>query len=196
MKREELRELHYIAPINNVISIMERGILSHRRMSRIPHDSVAMQEIQDRRAKKVVPGGRPLHDYVNLYINARNKMMFRVKGRHAEICVLQTNPDILDLPGVVITDQNASSTYARFAPAPEGLRIIDRDLVFAEYWAHNSVIETWQHGSIICAEVLVPDRVSPEYITGAYVSCTEARRAFIDTGVSTPVTINSHMFFR
>jgi len=71
MNRNDLGELHYITPIGNVASIMSKGIFSHKRSKKIQHDSVAMQEIQDRRKKKVIPGGPPLHDYVNLYLNAR-----------------------------------------------------------------------------------------------------------------------------
>ena len=49
MKRDDLQELHYITAISNVGSIMSHGILSHKRVKRIQHDSVAMQVIQDRR---------------------------------------------------------------------------------------------------------------------------------------------------
>lgn len=66
MKREELEELHYITPISNVPSICKRGILSHHGAARIQHQSIAMAEIQDRRAKVTVPGGRRLHEYANL----------------------------------------------------------------------------------------------------------------------------------
>lgn len=67
MKRSELTELHYITPIANVPSILRQGILSHNRAKRVQHQSVAMNEIQDRRAKVTVPGGKKLHEYVNLY---------------------------------------------------------------------------------------------------------------------------------
>lgn len=197
MNRNELQELHYISHIENVISILKQGILSHNHMKKQKHISVAMPEIQERRSKKVVPAGRPLHDYVCLYINARNKMLFKIKDRHAEICILRISTDVLDLLGVVITDQNASSDYARFAPAPDGLQIVDRDRVFSTYWHHDAnPIETLKHGSIICAEVLVPDSIDPAYIKGAYVSCEEAKRAFdiLNTGIQ--ATINSHLFFR
>ncbi|MBI4469154.1 MAG: DUF4433 domain-containing protein [Acidobacteria bacterium] len=138
---------------------MAHGILSHSRVDRLQHDSVAMEEIQARRAVKVIPGGRPLHDYVNLYIHARKKMLSKIRAQHASICVLRISTDVLDLPGVIVSDQNASSGYARFAAAPEGLRLIDEALVFAEYWTHpDDPIAEWRHGSIKCAEILVPDR--------------------------------------
>lgn len=132
MRREELTELHYITHMDNVQSILRLGILSNRRAAKVTHTSVAMQQVQDRRAQVVVPGGRKLHDYVNLYICARNPMLYKRQGQHLELCVLQVSTDVLDLPGVVVTDANASSDYTRFAAAPAGLSIVDRDLTFAD----------------------------------------------------------------
>lgn len=195
MKREDLQELHYITAISNVASIRSNGILSHKRAKRIQHDSVAMQEIQDRRKDKVVPGGLPLHEYVNLYICARNPMLYKRRTQHNDLCVLRVSTDILDLPGVVISDCNASSDYVRFATAPQGLSIIDEERVFAEYWVHNDPIETFRHRSQKCAEVLVRNSVDQNFITGAYVSGATAKAAFNVTGVNIPVTIDSHLFF-
>lgn len=197
MDRGELEELHYITHISNLPSIMSKGILSHRRMKGIPHADVSMPEIQKRRAKKQIPGGQTLHDYVNLYINGRNKMLFKVLDSHADTCVLHISTDVLDLPNVVIADRNASSDYVRFAPAPDGLENVDEDLVFAEFWTHSgNPIEEMRHGSIICAEVLVPDSVNTDFIMGAYVSGTDTEEEFEATGVTLPVTIDSHLFFR
>ena len=106
-----------------------------------------------------VPGGRPLHEYVNLYICARNPMMFKLKGEHGALCILRVSTDVLDLPDVVVTDRNAASEYVRFGPAPAALSLVDRELVFARYWVHGDLIEEWRRKSIKCAEVLVPDRV-------------------------------------
>jgi len=132
MNRNDLLELHYITEISNVALIMAYGILSHKRAGRVKHNSVAMEEIQDRRKRKAVPGGRPLHEYVNLYICARNPMLYKLRSKHAELCVLRINTDVLDLPGVVITDGNASSDYALSRAAPQGLKIVDHALTFAE----------------------------------------------------------------
>jgi len=79
MRREELGDLHYITPIANVASILSKGILSHQRAARVPHQSVAMQEVQDRRMNTIVPGiNKKLHDYANVYICARNPMLFKI----------------------------------------------------------------------------------------------------------------------
>ncbi len=195
MRRSELTELHYITHISNLASILERGILSHVRCQKIPHLSVAMQEIQDRRDGVTVPGGRPLHEYANLYICARNPMLYKRGGQHEELCVLRVTSDVLDLPGVVVTSGNASSQYVRFGAGAAGLGIVDRDLTFAEFWIHQDPIEYFRRKSAKCAEVLVPDRVDPQLIVGAYVSGDVGRAALRAANEALQATINKHLFF-
>lgn len=56
MNRADIAELHYIAPIENVPSIVHAGILSHNRAGSLGHRSIAMAEIQELRKNKQIPG--------------------------------------------------------------------------------------------------------------------------------------------
>ena len=79
MNRADIKELYFITPIDNMASIFKHGLLSHNKIkaSRLSHKSVAHGDVQKRREDKVIPGGkRKLHDYVNLYFNPRNSMMY------------------------------------------------------------------------------------------------------------------------
>jgi hypothetical protein len=76
MKRQKIKELHYITHIDNMLSIWKHGILCHKLAYRLKHISVSMEEVQKKRANKKVPGGKPLHEYANLYFCARNPMLF------------------------------------------------------------------------------------------------------------------------
>lgn len=201
LARADITELHCIQPIANVASIMERGILSHKLAEHVPHESVAMEEIQERRARVVLPGtGRRLHEYANLYINGRNKMLSKLTFTRDlnKLCVLQVSPDVLDLEGVVIADHNASSDVAGFAPSPRGLSNIIKEQVFARSWKHPGESLTEQrHGQIVCAEVLVPDKVAPAHVVGAYVvSEVAARDLRAVVPANFPVTVNRDLFFR
>jgi hypothetical protein len=197
MTLAELDELHYISPIANLRSIVDHGIVSHELAERLKHESVAMPEIQDRRAHVVLPNRRKLHSYVNLYINARNKMMFKLKEHHAELCVLQIESSVVELPGAVVTDQNAASDRVRFSAGIDGLKRIDRDYVFAKYWNHrDDQVESWRHGSAMCAEVLVPDSLPSRFISGFYVSCSDAANLVRDQLPDAAVTVSGHMFFQ
>ena len=202
MRREDLGELSYIVHFDNVISIFQNGILSHALSKDLPHRSVSSQVVQGKREAKLFPQEMSLHNYVPLYICGRNPMLFRLKfsSGYSEICVLSISPEVLDLPGVIISDRNASSDYALFKPSPEGLEIVDKDLVFAGYWNHTDAVEKYKHVSIKCAEVLVPDRVPARYISGACVSCPESKEALemklSHAGLSINVVVNTYLFFK
>lgn len=195
MRQEDLRELQYITPIGNVRGILRRGLRSHQLMRGEQHQSVADQKVQVIRARKDVPRGRPLHDYVNLYLCARNPMMYKLHKAHADLCVLRVSREVLGLQGVVITDGNAASAYVSFWPSPTGLSHIDVEFVFAEWWTDDDPIMYLRKKNAKCAEVLVPDRVDPCFVDGAYVSGPEGRNKLIATGFGAPVTVDAHLFF-
>lgn len=197
MKREDLQELLYIIPIQNLPSVLQHGILSHRRAARLQHSSVAKAEVQDMRAKRLVPGGRPIHEYANLYFCARNPMLFLRKDQADSLCVLRVDPGVLDLPNVIVADMNAVSGHARFRTASEGIEILPKEDVFAENWKHpEDQIREWRHKAVKCAEVLVPDRVPPKFISGAYVAGETAATLLRDAAPTLAVTIDAHLFFR
>lgn len=196
MTRDELHELGYIVPIQTVPSVLQRGILSHRRAERIPHESIALQNVQAQRAKVVVPSGRSLHEYANLYICPRNPMLLKRRDVHQQICVLRVSPDVIDIPNAVVTDSNAGSKYVRFSPAPAGLAIVNRERTFARWWSHpDDQIDYWRHSAQKCAEVLVPDVVPVAFITGAYTSCEETQQQLTRMALALSVTLDRDLFF-
>lgn len=195
MRRDDLAELHYITPIANLASIMRHGLLSHRRAERHRHQTVALAEVQEKRAAKRVPQGRPLHEYVNLYFCARDPMLCKRLNQRHEICVLSISPDVLDIDGVVVTDVNAASPRARFGAGAAGLEIVDRSLTYAEYWTDPDIVEQWRRSRAKCAEVLVPDRVVPAYIRRAYVCRADVADAVGNAAADMPAQVNCPLFF-
>jgi len=194
---EEVKELYYIVPIQTVPSILQHGILSHNRAKKLPHLDISMAVIQDRRANKTVPGGLRLHDYANLYFNARNKMMSKKRPEHDRICVLRISPEVLHLSGAVIADQNASSGYAIFLSSPAGLQKLHKEEVFVRSWkCPDDPIREWKLGSIVCAELLIPHCVGAQFIYGAYVLDSSAATAFTALQTHVECRPNADMFLR
>lgn len=98
MQRHEIRELHYITSVRNLRSIARHGIRCHNRMTSTEHVSVANPGVQEIRAKKTIVGGGRLHDYANLYFDARNPMMYRlrrIEGR-GDLIVVRVSPNCGD----------------------------------------------------------------------------------------------------
>jgi hypothetical protein len=193
----DVEELHYITPIDNVSSIMKYGILSHNLSLKLPHDSVAMEEIQDRRRNKRIPGTKKrLHDYANLYFDAHNPMLSKRRDRNDEICILRVEASVMDLPNVIIADRNAASDYVRFYPTVDGLADLDKDKVYARYWTNaRDPYEALELKSKKCAEVLVPNKVEPRYVLGAYVANQAALEKFNQLNIGLNVCIRNGIFF-
>jgi hypothetical protein len=192
---DRVKELQCIMPLANIESVLQRGILSHDGASKIDHKSAAMQEVQDRRDKKRVPGGLRLHQYANLYFHARNPMLYKRKDDVDSLCVLRVSIDVLHLDGVVITDQNAASDWVRFLH-PRQIHLLDLDAIFAMDWRHlNDPIAYRHHRLKKCAEVLVPHRVDPKFLIGAYVVADGVANQ-VNQVCGLPITIDASMFFQ
>lgn len=189
-------EFQCIMPIENISSVLRHGILSQERASKLPHASVAMEAIQEKRDKKEVPGGLKLHQYANLYFHARNPMLFKRKDQAENLCVLRISIDVRRQAGVVFADSNASSDYVRFL-SPEQWRLLDFDDIFARDWRHpNDPIAYYRHRSRKCAEVLVPHQVEHSFIMGAWVVNQAAADKLYAKEFSPSIGIDPVLFFR
>lgn len=203
MDRNDVPELHYITHSDNLASIVSRGLMSNNAIDAegIDGTSVANPDVQSIRATKEV-AGRPLHDYVNLYFNARNLMMYDILTFdsippviHEELCVLGIHPDVLDMEGAIIADGNAAQGLTRFHPSPEGLSHLERKHVYTKLWHVDDPRERTLRRSAVMSELLVPDRIPPDIIEKAYVCCSTARDAIEDQAHGIPLTVNNHLFF-
>jgi hypothetical protein len=195
MKRTDINELYNIAPISNVPSILGQGILCHNLVKKIQHDRIDNLDVQSRRVNKQVGNtGKTLHDFANLYFDAHNPMLCSRKEENDKLCVLIISQDVLDLDGVIVSDQNASRGWARFESVDDGLALLDANEVFAAYWTDPDPYERDRLKGVKCAEVLVPERVDPRFIIGAYVCSLRALAEFRKKS-TLPVSLKTEIFF-
>lgn len=190
------KHVYSIMPINNIPSIMKNGILSHEQAKKFPHLSVADPNVQDRRERVVLPNGIPLHHYANLYFSFWNPMLSRIRAQNDEICILGIALSVLDLNGCAITDRNAATTLARFYSPQDGLQELDYRRIHATNWYTDDVYQMRDNRAVKCAEVLVPERVAPEYIMGAYVVSDSAKDALLSKGFDKTIIVKPSNFFK
>ncbi|RYZ74295.1 MAG: DUF4433 domain-containing protein [Proteobacteria bacterium] len=192
---QQIKEFQSIMPLENVPSVIQCGILSHEQMAKYKHHSVAMQEIQDRRNHVRIPGGLMLHQYANLYFHARNPMMYKLHNDAKRLSILRVSIEARHIEGAVIADRNASADFVQFL-AIEQTHKLDLEAVYARNWTHpDDPIAYRRHKAQKCAEFLVPHRLPPEFITGAYVVNEVARNALLASGFSLPIQVEPDLFF-
>lgn len=187
--------VYNIQAIDNIPSIMKRGILSNEKAAAIEHISIAMNEIQNRRDGVFIPNGMPLHRYANAYFDSRNPMLFKRKDEKENLCILKIDRKILDLDGVIVSDCNAASRYAGFYSPEIGLKEIDFRLVFATDWRDENLNEYYKKKSIKCAEILVPYVIPYRFVTAVAVSSFEASQKLEKIGFDKTIVVEPQQFF-
>lgn len=195
MEKTKQNGLYNIQAIDNIPSIMQRGLLSNERARKIKHTSIAMEEVQQRRDIIYIPNGLELHQYANVYFDPRNPMLSARRDENENICILKFDSCILDFEGVVVSDRNASSSYAGFYPPEIGLNEIDFKLVYASYWTDEDHYAYLKKKSIKCAEVLVPYEIPYDYVICAAVINERAKQKLEHIGFDKKIMIEPRLFF-
>lgn len=189
-------EFHNIMPLENIPSVLERGILSNEEAGKISHCSVALQAVQEKRDARQIPGGLRLHQYANLYFHARNPMMYKRKSEAAKLCVLRVSIDVLGIDGVVLADRNAAGhdNWVRFLH-PRQWEVLDFERIYARDWRDADQFAYYDRKRKKCAEVLVPRCVPARFLTGAYVVDRGVAARLKAAGFGLSIAINPDLFF-
>ena len=188
--------LYNITVINNIPSIIKWGIISHERAQHFQHESIALAEVQERRALIKVPNGKKLHSYANLYFDFHNPMMYKRQNQAEDMCVLAISSKVLDLSDCIVSDRNAASDYARFYEPADAMENLDFEKIYAKNWNHIDQIEKISHKSIKCAEILIPNKVPYSYIIFGYVMNQEAKERMLRLGFDKEIKVEPIVFFR
>jgi len=197
-KRKHVRELYYITHIDNVSSVMAKGILSHDRIEKenIKYTPIYDEEIVGWRREKYVKG-RSLWSFANLYFNARNAMLYRLMCQKSidDIAVLGISPSILEQSGVIITTGNAACAQTEFLIYSPTMASVILEEANKEYWKEEDGTKRKT-----MAECLIPDTVPPEYINSIYAPSHETREK-VEKSLSAysrniPVIPQPYIFFQ
>lgn len=192
----EIDGLYHFTHVDHVQSIFKDGLLSHNNAHQrgvVQHD-ISNVDVQDLRARRCV-GGRPLHDYVPLYFNPRNAMLYQVFQEFTlkDLVVLRLSRKLMLQKGVWFTDGNAANTPTLSYDSLEDLDKLDWECIRAEYWTD------YEDGKRKCmAEILIPDKISANYIkrrSHLFVENQETRNRIEAILPDTRIAINKDMYF-
>lgn len=160
--------LYYLAHIDNLSLLLERGILSQeiRSEENIAYTRIADMGIVNMRRSIVTDDGKSFWSYANLFFQPRNPMLYRVideKGTQ-KIVVFIIENTVLQEQGIFITDGIAANSRTQFYKLSVGLEMLQaqQNIIQSQSWI------SWYHSEELyhklMAECLVPNRVDPKYI--------------------------------
>lgn len=156
----KIQYLFHITHIDNLTGIVGNGLFSHN----IAHEQmgpvdISMSEVNRHRVKSEPVYRKSLHEYVPLYFNPRNPMLYKLKNISSNIAIIAFDRDLILHSEVVFTEGNAATKTTRFYSDIRQLKKMDWDFMWAEYCGDYIGGKRRQ-----CAEVLVPEKIPAEYI--------------------------------
>ena len=168
MQERNIRALYYITHIDNLLSILSRGILSHARVRTegVQDTTIYLPHLVSKRRERRTSDGKSLWYYANLFFQPRNPMLYNViksKGRQ-NLAVLRISNTVLQRRGVFITDGIASNKLTQIYSPSEGLEVLQtqQEMLQSGSWV------SWNHSDKVrrqlMAECLVPNQVNPKDI--------------------------------
>ncbi|MES2704285.1 MAG: DarT ssDNA thymidine ADP-ribosyltransferase family protein [Bacteroidota bacterium] len=195
LDRFRIEYLYHMTHKNNLQNIIQNGLLSHNqaRNNGLTQVDIADSQVNDRRSRNEPIYQRSIHDYVPLYFNPKNPMLFRRGNIQNDIVILAIDRSLLYQPHTVFTNGNAAATATLFYSNPNSLSNLNWNCINAEYW--NDIIDGKR---IKCAEVLVFPSIATNAIKKIYCN-NQQTKLFVEgrlrprDGIS--VEIKSNLYF-
>ncbi|AFZ34936.1 Appr-1-p processing domain protein [Stanieria cyanosphaera PCC 7437] len=198
MNKPELKSLYYITHIENLPSILQKGILSHKKVDElgVSYTPIYDSTIVSKRKDKSTPERNSLWEYANLYFQPRNPMMYRVVNEKdkRDIAVVGVKPEVLNISGCMISDGNAANDPTNFFSLKEGLKILNQQwkIIQSDWWKEDDGSKRK-----IMAECLIPEQISPSLIHSIFVADHKAKERVEQIIGSAKISVvpESHIFF-
>lgn len=191
-----LRSMNHITHLLNLKTILSNGLLSHNN----PYKKVDISniEVNDRRNKFEPIYNRNLHDYVPLYFNPRNAMLFRNQKEHGVlIIVLGFKIDLLLYENIVFTNGNAAKEITKYSNNINYLATLDWNSIRSDRWCFDGYVD-YEIKSKMMTEVLVYEKVDINTLEVIYCQ-HHIVKYIIEQNYNLGkirVEVNQNMFFR
>lgn len=186
--------LYHMTHIDNLNSILTYGLLCHNlaRQKGFIKTDISMPEAQRWRSH--------LHDFVPLYFNPRNTMLYKRLELQNNIIMLAINPDVLEIKTTRFTDGNAASNSTKIYDYRQTSQFssLPWDIIFSDSWNHPDPEIKQEYKRIMCAEVLVYNSISIDKILKILCRNTNLIPEIINlipSDLQLPVEVDSSLYF-
>lgn len=189
----QISNLYYMTEIDNVPSILERGILSYHAVNQIHglgHKNFSLDGVQNRRKYVILENGENLHNYVPLHFTTHTPMQYIIthsaftRGRERKsskesLAFLEVNAfKVFQENEVYFSDGNAASDGTEFYNDIDGLDKLNWEVIRSPNGYPQCYDREWKREK--SSEVLVPGNISPKLIDRIVVYCEESKAELLN----------------
>jgi hypothetical protein len=197
LKEKKVNSFWHLTHKNNIESILKHGILNHYNASKLSnYFDISDHQVQNLRENEEPIYHRRIHEYVPLFINPKNAMLFRLMKDiyiRNDLCLIEVFLDVIECE-YLFTDGNAASRYTKFFKSLiDNFNSIPWDDIFNTSWYHSGVIyeATKSH---MQSEFLIYPEIPPKYI--GEIRCYSQNTVDSIKKFSNRAKLNTDAFFK
>ena len=195
LENYKIEYVFHMTEVSNLKNIIQHGLLSHNEAhSRgLNKKDIALQDVNQKRANKSPIHGINLHDYVPMYFNPKNPMLYKRKQIQDNIIILAIDRRVIYQDKSIFSDGNAASDSTKFFNNLSDLVRLNWHCIKNEYW--NDHVDGKR---IKCAETLTNPKIPVKYVKKIHCNSIQTKN-IVDKIVPAEkpyrVELNSKYFF-
>ena len=188
--------LFHMTHINNLESILEKGIFSH---NKAPADyfDISDPNVNSRRKRDERIHKKSLHDYTVLYFNSRNAMLYRIQHKYkGDIVLIEISKRVCLSNYTIFTEGNAASEKSKIVYCPSDVKKFDWTNIRSRNWVMDGV-ENTKKKQLMQSECLVYNHIDINDLISIHIKGQiSSKLKTILANVNHPgIHTNSDLFF-
>ena len=171
--------LFHMTHLDNVRGILSDGLLSHNLVP--AYKDISNLSVNARRIRADPIHGRQLHDYVPLYFNPRNAMLYEKQRQLGDGLVLvEVSRDVCLSDYTIFSERNAASARCRFTSYVDALGEFEWKRIQAPTWKIDGVTNL-DLKQIMMSECLVHNDIGIQNILKLHVRNNAAKNSVAES---------------
>ncbi len=149
--------LFHMTHIRNLRSIVELGLYCHAKAPE--YLDISNAKVNARRSKTEPIHNRPLHDYVPLYFNPRNAMLFQEQCEFQDqVVLIEVRPEACLADFSIFAEKNAAANDCKFVYCLSDVKKFRWDRIQAENWSNDGITNI-DSKQLMMSECLISDHI-------------------------------------
>ena len=187
--------LFHMTHINNLNKILDNGLFAHSKITNYP--DISNYDVNLRRVRKEKHHNFKLHDYVPLYFNARNAMLYQKQREYpCQIVILEIDKNILNKDYTKFSKGNAARDDSEIETSKHKLAKFPWSDIYSGTWSENNHVNITRK-SLMMSECLIYNHITTEHIMRIHCKDIETYSKLKSTAIdiNQEIIISPNLFF-
>ena len=188
-------KLYHMTHISNLKGIFKDGLMSHNLVR--AYVDISNNDVNNRRSRNDNPHKINLHQYVPLYFNPRNAMLFTCQKQFGEdVVILEIRNEEISNDYTLFSEGNAARQDSKITTNKLDLANFKWEAINSLVWSDNYSGVNVKLKSLMMSECLILNRLNPQHILRIFCSNEIVRARLLQQSLNNvDVEVDESLFF-